>query len=183
MPLVISAGETKTFQIQADSYKKRPRHYAGGKFIDCAGVGCQLCAAGVKATGSYALPILIGGVADEWIFPLGVSQQLDTFTQQGYKLLGLVVKVTRTGTGTQTRYQVALATSVQPVAPSQPGLLPGAAAAAVTPAVSPSYFSSTEAKSAADKWARLTQRLLMRRDFLDVVVDEVQRMKNEGAWG
>ena len=182
MPLVINAGETKTIQLQAEGYHKRPRHYAGGKFIDCIGAGCQLCAAGVKVAESYALPVTIGGIADEWIFPLGVCQQLDALIQQGYRLLLLTVKVSRTGTGANTRYQVVVAAPAQPALGPQPTPSPGAVASAIAP-VQPSVAGvHSDSVTVADRWARLTQRLLYCKDFLELVAKEVQAMKDDGAW-
>jgi len=182
MPLTIGLGETKTIQLQAESYRPRVRHYAGGQFLDCTGAGCALCAAGVRQNQGYALPISIGGVAEEWIFPLGVSQQLDAFTQQGYKLLGLIVKVSRTGSGTQTRYQVFLAEGQQPTSP------PVAVAQPVARA-QPAYQVGTALKVLdeisrlrASDWAKVLERCLLRADFLDIIASEFQVMKDEGLW-
>ena len=182
MPLLIGAGETKTIQLQAEGYHKRPRHYAGGKFIDCTGAGCALCAAGVRVSDSYAMPISIGGVADEWIFPLGVSQQLDALTQQGNRLLGLVVKVSRTGSGVNTRYQVALLAQPQPVVSPTPAPPTGAVAPAIAPASATGLWYDGQSLTTADRWAALAYRVLARKDFLSILASEVQAMKDEGLW-
>lgn len=182
MPLIISDGEAKTFQLQAEGYHKRPRHWAGGKFIDCTGASCALCLAGVRQTESWAIPISIGGIAEEWIFPQGVAQQLDTFTQQGHKLLGLVVKVSRTGTGTNTRYQVTIPGGGAPFVTPTPQAPPGQVAPAIAQAQARVVLPDGQSIQTADQWARLMIRLINRKDFLDVVASEVQAMKDEGLW-
>jgi len=106
MTIRFNEGESKTFQIQAERYEAYPRHWVGREYKPCSGTGCALCAAGVSARTDYKLPITIAGVSEDWIFSKGVAEQLDTLTQQGVKLLGLTVNVTRTGRGKDTRYTV-----------------------------------------------------------------------------
>jgi hypothetical protein len=128
------------------------------------------------------IPIAIAGVSDSYVFSSGVAQQLDSFTQQGYKLLGLMVKVTRTGAGRDTKYQVAVAGA--PTLPPAPTPVSGftTVGEVLQHAMPPGAFADGQSKTTADHWAKLTQRLLYRKDFLDIVAHEVQVMKDEGLW-
>jgi len=62
MTLRFNAGESKTFQIQAEVYEPYQRHWVGREYKPCSGAGCALCAAGVSARTDYRLPVNIGGV-------------------------------------------------------------------------------------------------------------------------
>jgi len=183
MPLTFNTGETKTFQLQAEKYQAYPRHWVGREYKPCSGAGCALCAAGVVARQDYMIPIAIAGVSDSYVFSSGVAQQLDSFTQQGYKLLGLMVKVTRTGAGRDTKYQVALAGVPAPVA----GFTTPAEVLGAKPPAQPtpvlSVVVDAQSFKTADRWAELMQRLLYSKELLDLVAKTVQLMKDEGLWG
>ena len=182
MPLTFNTGETKTFQLQAEKYQAYPRHWVGREYKPCSGPGCALCAAGVAVRQDYMMPIAIAGVSDSYVFSSGVAQQLDGFTQQGYKLLGLMIKVTRTGAGRDTKYQAAMV--------GAPVLLPTpvpvlTAAVIPTPGAVPTVTGQVVGEISrlrASDWAKLMSRLLTRRDFLDVIASELQAMKDEGLW-
>jgi hypothetical protein len=182
MPLTFNPGETKTFQLQAEGYKAFPRHWVGREYKTCTGVGCPLCAAGLAPKQDYIIPISIAGIADTWTFGASVSQQLDILTQQGYKLLGLVIKVSRTGARQDTRYAVSLPESQAPVTTPQP------AAGFTTPAQVLAQLA--EAKIALDatsiktanRWVELGYNLLAKKEFMEMVVKEVQRLKDEKLW-
>ena len=182
MPLTFNTGETKTFQLQAESYKAYPRHWVGREYKPCSGPGCALCAAGVAIRSDYMIPIAIAGVSDSYVFSSGVAQQLDGFTQQGYKLLGLMIKVTRTGAGRDTKYQTVLAAPTAPALIPAPGLtaavipIPGA-----VPTVTAQVIGQIARLRASD-WAKLMSRLLNRKDYLDVIASELQAMQDEGLW-
>jgi len=160
MPLTLNPGEVKTFQLQADSYKAYPRHWVGREYKPCSGPGCALCQAGVAVRTDYMMPVAIGGVSDSWVFSSGIAQQLDALTQKGYKLMGLMIKVSRAGSGRDTRYTVEMVASPAP----------------------PVVVASASSQLSASSWAALMSRLLARKDFLDIVAGEIQAMKDEGLW-
>jgi len=70
------------------------------------------------------------------------------------------VKVTRTGTGRDTRYSVEVVGAAQ----------------------APVALPSGESIKGADAWAKLMSRLICRKDFLDIVASEIETMTNEGYW-
>ena len=182
MPLTFNTGETKTFQLQAEKYQAYPRHWVGREYKPCSGPGCALCAAGVAVRQDYMIPIAIAGVSDSYVFSSGVAQQLDSFTQQGYKLLGLMIKVTRTGAGRDTKYQVVVAGApTLPPAPTPTPTPTQAPVPAPTSGVTPQVIGEISWLRASD-WAKLMSRLLTRQDFLDVIASELQAMKDEGLW-
>ena len=182
MPLTFNAGETKTFQLQAESYKAYPRHWVGREFKVCSGPGCALCAAGVTVRQDYMIPIAIAGVADSWAFGNSIAQQLDSFTQQGYKLLGLMIKVTRTGSGRDTRYQVSLVEAPAPV----PGFTTVGQVlqqvAGAQPLTQVTVVIDPQSVTTANRWVELGYNLLAKKEFIEMVAKEVQRLKDEGLW-
>jgi len=182
MPLTFNPGETKTFQLQAEGYKAYPRHWVGREYKPCSGPGCVLCGAGIEARQDYMIPISIAGVGDSYIFPSGVAQQLDTLTQQGYKLLGLMVSVSRSVDRNNTRYTVSLAGGVTPYTPPQPvagfqtvgQVLQQTVLAGIT-------VDATSIKT-ANRWVELGYNLLAKKEFVEMVAKEVQRLKDEKLW-
>jgi len=182
MPLIFNAGETKTFQLQAESYKVYPRHWVGNQYVTCSGAGCNLCAAGVVAKQDYMIPIAIGGVSDSWAFGRTVAQQLDSFTQQGYKLLGLMIKVTRAVAAGRTTYQVSLAGAPAPVAGFTTPAQVLQQAAGAQPQTKVSVVVDEQSKTTANRWVELGYNLLAKKEFIEIVAKEVQRLKDEGLW-
>ena len=182
MPLTFNAGETKTFQLQAESYKAYPRHWVGNQYVTCSGAGCNLCAAGVVAKQDYMIPIAIGGVSDSWAFGRTVAQQLDSFTQQGYKLLGLMIKVTRAVVAGRTTYQVSLVKTPAPsatVVETKEGLIP---IKQTLQDMKLTVVIDPQSVTTANRWVELGYNLLAKKEFIEMVAKEVQRLKDEGLW-
>jgi len=182
MPLTFNAGETKTFQLQAESYKAFPRHWVGREYKVCSGAGCALCAAGISVKNDSIIPISIAGVADTWVFGQTVSQQLDLLTQQGYKLLGLVIKVSRTGARQDTRYTVSLVEAPAPsatVVETKEGLIP---IKQTLQDMKLTVVIDPQSVTTANRWVELGYNLLAKKEFIEMVAKEVQRLKDEGLW-
>ena len=182
MPLTFNPGETKTFQLQAEGYKAYPRHWVGREYKPCSGPGCALCGAGLTAKTDYMIPIAIAGIPESYIFSTGVAQQLDAFTQQGHKLLGLMVSVTRSGERQNTRYQVSLAGAPAPVTGfTTVGQVLGAVGAS-QPLTRVSVVIDTQSYNTAARWVEMGYNLLAKKEFMEMVAKEVQRLKDEGLW-
>jgi len=182
MPLTFNAGETKTFQLQGESYKAYPRHWVGREYKSCSGPGCALCAAGIAARSDYIIPISIAGVADSWAFGGSVAQQLDSFTQQGYKLLGLMIKVTRAVVAGRTTYQVSLVEAPAPsatVVKTKEGLIP---IKQTLGKIQSLVVADPQSVTTANRWVELGYNLLAKKEFIEMVAKEVQRLKDEGLW-
>jgi len=182
MPLTFNAGETKMFQLQAESYKAYPRHWVGREYKSCSGPGCALCAAGIAARSDYIMPISIAGVADSWAFGGSVAQQLDGFTQQGYKLLGLMIKVTRAVVAGRTTYQVSLAGAPAPVSGFTTVGQVLQQAAGAQPLTQVTVVIDPQSVTTANRWVELGYNLLAKKEFMEMVAKEVQRLKDEGLW-
>jgi len=182
MPLTFNPGETKTFQLQGESYKAYPRHWVGREYKPCSGAGCALCAAGISAKTDYMIPVAIAGVAESYIFPPGVAQQLDSFIQRGIKLLGLMVSVSRSADRQNTRYTVSLAGAPAPV----PGFTTVGQvlqqAAPAQPVLAGGVVIDQQSLTTANRWVELGYNLLAKKEFLEMVAKEVQRLKDEGLW-
>ena len=182
MPLTFNPGETKTFQLQAEGYKAYPRHWVGREYKPCSGAGCALCGAGISAKTDYMIPIAIAGTPDSYIFPPGVAQQLDTLTQQGHKLLGLMVSVTRSVDRQNTRYQVSLAGALAPgatVIETKQGLIP---IKETLQTIRLSVVIDQQSYNTAARWVEMGYNLLAKKEFIELVAKEVQRLKDEGLW-
>ena len=129
------------------------------------------------------MPIAIAGISDSWAFGSSIAQQLDSFTQQGHKLPGLMIKVARTVVAGRTTYQVEVAGGAPPAVSSAPASLPGALTPPVVSTAQPVVYSDGESIKQADELAKFIQRLLYRQDFLKLLASEFQAMKDEGLWG
>jgi len=182
MPLTFNPGETKTFQLQAEGYKVYPRHWVGREYKPCSGAGCALCAAGIAARADYMIPIAITGVGDSYIFPSSVAQQLDTLTQQGYKLLGLMVTVNRSADRRNTRYTVSLAGGAAPPAPPQPVAGFETVGQVLAQAQAGVVVVDEISIKTANRWVELGYNLLATKEFIEMVAKEVQRLKDEKLW-
>ena len=182
MPLTFNPGETKTFQLQAEGYKAYPRHWVGREYKPCSGPGCALCGAGLSPRTDHIIPISIAGLPESYIFSSGVAQQLDAFTQQGYKLLGLMITVSRTGERQNTRYQVSLAGAPQPVSgfTTVSQVLQQQAAAA--PITKLAVVVDEQSRTIAARWVEMGYNLLAKKEFMEMVAKEVQRLKDKKLW-
>jgi hypothetical protein len=182
MPLTFNPGEIKTFQLQAEGYKAYPRHWVGREYKPCSGPGCALCGAGLSPRTDYIIPIAIAGLPESWVFGQTVSQQLDLLTQQGYKLLGLMITVARTGSRQDTRYTVSLAGGAAPPAPPQPVAGFQTAGQVLQQIVLAGITVDATSIKTANRWVELGYNLLAKKEFLEMVAKEVQRLKDEKLW-
>lgn len=182
MPLTFNPGETKTFQLQAEGYKAYPRHWVGREYKPCSGPGCALCAAGISAKTDYMIPVAIAGTPDSYIFPPGVAQQLDTLTLQGHKLLGLMVTVSRSADRQNTRYQVLLAEAPASVTGFATVGQVLSAVVQAQPLTRVSVVIDPQSYNTAARWVEMGYNLLAKKEFIELVAKEVQRLKDEGLW-
>jgi len=182
MPLTFNPGETKTFQLQAEGYKAYPRHWVGREYKPCSGAGCALCGAGLTVKQDYMIPISIAGTPETYAFPSGVAQQLDAFTQQGYKLLGLMVTVSRSPDRFNTRYQVSLAGGVSPYTPPQPVAGFQTVGQTIESLKTAGLLLDATSIKTANRWVELGYNLLAKKEFIEMVAKEVQRLKDEKLW-
>jgi len=182
MPLRFNPGETKTFQLQAEGYKPYPRHWVGREYKPCSGAGCALCGAGLSPKVDYMIPIAIAGIPESYIFSAGVAQQLDALTQQGQKLLGLMVSVSRSPDRQNTRYQVTLAGASSPATQSQPVAGFQTAGQVLTKLAEGEVRLDQQSVITANRWVELGYNLLAKKEFMQMVAKEVQRLKDEKLW-
>lgn len=101
-----TSGESKEFQIASVSATRQVRHWIGNSSQDCTGHGCALCAAGARQQIRWTVDCLLGGAPVLWEMSNQVFTMLEDVAEATGTLLGLNVKVIRSGTGRQTRYTI-----------------------------------------------------------------------------
>lgn len=75
----------------------------------CVGEGCPACAAGNKPKYKAFLPVLANGETSSpkiYAFGISVERQLETLAEEIGEIQGLVLKIRRSGSGFNTRYNV-----------------------------------------------------------------------------
>jgi ABC-type phosphate transport system auxiliary subunit len=93
-----------------------------------------------------------------------------------------VIKVSRTGARQDTRYTVSLVEAPAPV----PGFTTVGQvlqqAAPTQRLTQVAVVVDEQSKATANRWVELGYNLLAKKEFIEMVAKEVQRLKDEGLW-
>lgn len=109
--LTFSPGETKTVRLVDGSVRERRVHWIDRRAHDCVGGDCAFCKAGTSPKTTYPVDTECNGQTAVWEMTGGTYKQFLGLLPDPAHRPGTVLRVTRNGTGPDTRYQVDLAGS------------------------------------------------------------------------
>lgn len=116
--LELKVAETKEIQIESDSAVKELKHWIAGRSYQCTAPDCQYCATGFPSRQRYVVDILWHGSPYKWVVSNTLHAALIAACGGPGKLAHHRFKVTRSGSGFQTKYDLVLLGSTQPLAGS-----------------------------------------------------------------
>jgi len=91
--------------ILSEAMDERERHWIAGKMYECTGPGCKYCVAEFEKRKEWLLTVEYEGEEYRWSFPETVATSIKGSCPV---LKGSKLTVCKTGTGPNTRYQVAV---------------------------------------------------------------------------
>lgn len=105
-------GETKELVVLNDQPIKHIVHWVEGKGQPCTGRDCGACRIGVRASQRYTVHAWCDGEITRWEMALLTWRDLAALAEMSGQLRGLQLRVRRTGTGRQTRYNLIVTDTV-----------------------------------------------------------------------